>query len=125
MAISPRKRGAPCALAVENESTFVGLSIPRQWRLSLASAASSVSTTLTSLDGADSVATAVAIAWRTVGSARGSASHSFEAIPISITGAAARRPDAAVISFPHARSPYDRRLGRCAPPTRGGLRLHG
>src|SRR3974390_2971654 len=125
MAISPRNGGAPRALGAEKESTFVGLTIPRQWQLSLATAASSVSTTLTSLADADSVATAVAIAWRTVGSARGSAAHSFETIPISTTGAAARRPDAAVISFPRARSPYDRRLRRCAPPTRGGSRLHG
>src|SRR3974377_2580696 len=97
MAISPRNGGAPCALAAENESPFVGLSIPRQWQLSLATAASSVSTTLTSLADADSVATAVAIAWRTVGSARGSGAPNFETISVSITRAARARAGAPVL----------------------------
>src|SRR5215211_7721851 len=73
-----------------NDSTLVGLSIPRQSRLSLRMAASSASTTLTSPLAAGSArvdAAAVMTASRTVTCASGCAFHSSDSTTISICAA--------------------------------------
>jgi hypothetical protein len=70
----------PAGAGAGNDSTLVGLSIPRQSRLRARIAASSVSTILTSPSSGASAAAAAAMASRTVCSAKGWASHSGEAI---------------------------------------------
>src|SRR2546423_589948 len=101
MMMSPRRAGAGLPEAVEpgpadrtcgagNDSTLVGLSTPRQSRLSLRIAASSTSTTLTSplaAGRARVAAAAAAMASRTVACASGWASHSSDSTAMSIAAA--------------------------------------
>src|ERR1700742_2594229 len=81
MMMSPRSTGNPLIFGAEagNDSTFVGLSKPRQSRLRVRIAASSVSATLTSPVAGTRLA-AAAMASRAV-----SAAHSFLALaPLAV-----------------------------------------
>src|SRR5215510_5324580 len=84
MTMSPSSAGAVAARCTAgNESTLVGLSCPRQSRLSFWMAASSVSTTLTSPLAAgrpDTTAAAVAIARRGVAPGRAGAGRRAGAV---------------------------------------------
>ena len=113
-------------VAAGNDSTLVGLSMPRHCAIERANRRV-VGQHDSSLRrrAVESAAAAAAMASRTVCSAAAARPTAAIASGCRSTARAARRFGAAVISWPRARPSCGHRLRRCAPPARGGSRPHG